>query len=302
MRNRYSPSVDLIGQLESFVSVAETGSFTRGAELRSIPQPVVSRRVAALEKRLGGRLLTRTSRSVELTPFGRSLLPHATDLVAKAHHFVERARAHTVEFVIGMPPEADARALVAARHAAEDAGLALGFVECAPTERAASLGAGSASAALVPCPPDEADMSAVLGAGTAGNALRGRRIHVDQLRRHDRHERPGVVHIDAEDDVPWVRDVVRRAARSAGLRPDQVDVGSARTAALTAAYEYADVIVCTQVWAARNDLRWRQLAGVDVRRSYTIALPSGATPPEGFESAIPALARAVGLEPTREIA
>ena len=293
--------MDLVGQLESFVAVAESGSFTRGAELRGIPQPVVSRRVAALEKRLGGRLLTRTSRSVELTPLGRSVLPHASDLVAKAEHLVELGRSHTVEFVISVPSEVDARALVAARHAAEEGALALGFLECTPDERAATIATGRASAALVPSPLDESQMSAVLGAGTANDALRGRRVHLDQLRRRERSARPGVVHVDAEDDVPWVRDVVRRASRSAGLRPDQVEIGSSRTAALTAAFEYADVIVCTEAWAARNDLRWRELADVELRRSYAVALPPGGSLPAGFEDAIPALARAVGLEPMREV-
>ena len=294
--------MDLVSQLDAFVAVAESESFTRGADVCGVPQPVVSRRVAALEKRLGGRLLSRTSRSVELTPLGRSILPHAADLVAKAEHLQELARSHSAEFGLGVPAEADARALVAARHAAETAGLALEFTEGPADERAALVTAGRVSAALVPCPPDEAWMSAPLGAGTASDDLRGRRIHLDQLRRRDRTQRPGRVHVDAEDDVPWVRDVVRRAARGAGLRPDQVTVGSSRTTVLTASYEHGDVIICTQAWATRNDVHWRELAGVELRRSYAIALPPGTSVPHGVESAAPALARAVGLEPVRVVA
>ena len=42
-----------------------------------MPQPVVSRRVAALERRLGGALLERSTRSVTLTELGQRVLPHA---------------------------------------------------------------------------------------------------------------------------------------------------------------------------------------------------------------------------------
>lgn len=302
MRSRYSPSVDLMGQLESFVAVADTGSFTRGAELRGTPQPVISRRIAALEKRIGGRVLNRTSRSVELTSLGRTLLPHAADLVARAEHLLEVAKSHAAEFVIAMPPHADARALVAARNAAQPDGLALGFWELSPTERADAVTTGKIPAALLPCPPDEAVMSAPLGAGTANSALRGRRLHLDQLRRRGPTDRAGTVYLDAEDDVPWVRDLVIRAARSAGLGPDQVVVGAPRTTALTAAYEYADAIVCTAPWAARHDLRWRAFGDLELERSYTLELATGMRPPPGLDGAVPALARAVGLAPIREAA
>ena len=302
MRFGYSPSVDLMAQLEAFVAVAESGSFTRGAEVRGVPQPVVSRRVAALEKRLGGRLLSRTSRSVELTPLGSTLLPHAIDLAARVEHLLDVAASHAAEFVIGTPPDTDARALVAARRAADEGGLALGFWESSRSERADALAAGRIRAAFLPSPPDEAQMSAILGAGTAGAALRGRRVHVDQLRRRGSTERAGTLYLDAEDDVPWVRDVIVRAARSAGLRTDQIVVGASRTTALTAAYEYDDVIACTASWAAQHDLRWRELGGIDVQRSYAIVGPPGTHLPAVIGRAIPALARAVGLEPTRELA
>lgn len=144
-------------------------------------------------------------------------------------------------------------------------------------------------------------MSGDLGAGTAAGELRGRRFHLDQLRRRGASERVGTVYVDAEDDVPWVRDVLVRAARSAGLRPDQVAVGASRTTALTAAYEYADAIVCTASWAARHDLRWREFGDLDVRRSYAVAVPPGTRVPPGIDRAIPALARAVGLEPIGEV-
>ena len=44
--------MDLIEALRSFQAVAEERSFTRGAERCGQPQPVASRRIAALEERL----------------------------------------------------------------------------------------------------------------------------------------------------------------------------------------------------------------------------------------------------------
>lgn len=297
MRDRYSPSVDLLSHLDAFVAVADAGSFTRGADACGVPQPVVSRRVSALEKHLGGRLLRRTSRSVELTSLGRTLLPYASDLVARADHLVEVARAHATDYVVALPRDADPRALVAAKRAAEDTQLALGFVEDDPAGRTAALAAGRVAAALTASPPDAASLGGPLGAGTATDELRGRRVHLDQLRRRDPDARPRVLHLDAEDDVPWVRDPVRRAAGAAGLRPDQVLVGTGRTDALTAAHEHGDVLLCTRAWATRQDLRWRDLAGVDVARSYAFLQPSGARgTPMALQAALPALARAVGLD------
>ncbi|MFT4510653.1 LysR substrate-binding domain-containing protein [Caballeronia sp. 15711] len=71
-------------ELEVFLCVAELGSFTRSAERLGRPKSTVSRAVAALEARLGERLLERSSRSVRLTDAGRDLLarakPHVTEL------------------------------------------------------------------------------------------------------------------------------------------------------------------------------------------------------------------------------
>lgn len=60
-----------------FASVAELGSFSRAAEKLGWPKSTVSRRLAALEQRLGERVLLRTTRRQTLTEFGRELLEHA---------------------------------------------------------------------------------------------------------------------------------------------------------------------------------------------------------------------------------
>jgi DNA-binding transcriptional LysR family regulator len=54
-----------------FASVVEAGSFTAAARLLAMPKTTVSRRIAALEREVGVRLLQRTTRSLNLTDAGR---------------------------------------------------------------------------------------------------------------------------------------------------------------------------------------------------------------------------------------
>jgi DNA-binding transcriptional LysR family regulator len=74
-----------------FARIAEAGSFSRAAERVGLPKSTVSRRLAALEDRLGERLMIRTTRRLALTDFGRELLEHARQVAAE----VESARALT---------------------------------------------------------------------------------------------------------------------------------------------------------------------------------------------------------------
>lgn len=62
------------GQLKTFVAVAQTRSFARGAEALGLTASAVSQSVRVLEERLGVRLLNRTTRSVALTDAGVTLL------------------------------------------------------------------------------------------------------------------------------------------------------------------------------------------------------------------------------------
>lgn len=64
-----------------FARVAELGSFSRAADRMGLPKSSVSRRLAALEQRLGERLLLRTTRRQMLTEFGQQLLEHAKQVV-----------------------------------------------------------------------------------------------------------------------------------------------------------------------------------------------------------------------------
>lgn len=69
--------------LALFAQVVEAGSFTAAASRLGCPKSTVSRRLSALEARLGERLLQRTTRRLSLTELGTAVLEHARQVVAE---------------------------------------------------------------------------------------------------------------------------------------------------------------------------------------------------------------------------
>ncbi len=67
-----------------YVAVAEEESFAGGARRLGMSPPAVTRAVAALEGRLGVKLLTRTTRFVRATDAGQRYLEHARRIIADA--------------------------------------------------------------------------------------------------------------------------------------------------------------------------------------------------------------------------
>ncbi len=61
-------------QIESFINVASRGSLSAAARLEGVTPAVISRRIDALEARLGVRLLVRTTRRLSLTFEGSAFL------------------------------------------------------------------------------------------------------------------------------------------------------------------------------------------------------------------------------------
>lgn len=67
--------------LEDFVSLAETRSFSRSAQLRHVTQPAFSRRIQALEAWTGIDLVDRSSYPTRLTPAGETFLAQAHEVL-----------------------------------------------------------------------------------------------------------------------------------------------------------------------------------------------------------------------------
>jgi len=73
---------DRFVSLQLFVRVARAGGFAVAAREMGISQPTASRMVAALEQKVGVRLLTRTTRAVSLTEAGTEYLARAEAILA----------------------------------------------------------------------------------------------------------------------------------------------------------------------------------------------------------------------------
>lgn len=99
--------MDLINSLQSFLRVAETGSFSAVAAQRGVTQPAISRQVSALEEYLGAQLVQRSTQAVTLTEEGRNLLTPAQELVDAAEgirHMTGRGLREPVGAVrVGLP-------------------------------------------------------------------------------------------------------------------------------------------------------------------------------------------------------
>lgn len=62
-----------------FVVLAETLHYANAAEKLYTTQSTLSKHIQAMEKELGAQLFVRGYHKLELTPFGRVMLPYAYD-------------------------------------------------------------------------------------------------------------------------------------------------------------------------------------------------------------------------------
>lgn len=67
--------------LEDFISLSETRSFSRSAQLRHVTQPAFSRRIQSLESWAGTDLIDRSSYPTRLTPAGETLYSQALEML-----------------------------------------------------------------------------------------------------------------------------------------------------------------------------------------------------------------------------
>jgi DNA-binding transcriptional LysR family regulator len=84
--------MDRLRDMELFVRVVETGSFSAAARHLKIGQPTISKAVATLEDRLGARLLVRSTRRLRPTEAGTAFYERAIRALAEANEAEAAAR------------------------------------------------------------------------------------------------------------------------------------------------------------------------------------------------------------------
>jgi DNA-binding transcriptional LysR family regulator len=106
---------DRLLQLSLFVRTVESGSFSKTAREFGLSQPSVSRAIAALERRLGVKLLVRTTRQISATDAGEALLGQARDAllaIDEAENAARGADRLSGLLRVALPPEYGVRRIV----------------------------------------------------------------------------------------------------------------------------------------------------------------------------------------------
>ena len=80
-------------QLAYFLNIAEAGSLSQAALQLQVSQSMLSRGIQQFEGDLGHRLFHRTGRGMQLTEFGRHMLPLAQQATMELTRFAHEAKA-----------------------------------------------------------------------------------------------------------------------------------------------------------------------------------------------------------------
>ena len=89
--------MDKFTNLEAFAAVVEAGTFSAAGERLGVAKSVVSRRISQLERRLGSRLLHRTTRRLALTDTGRNFYQRAVQILADIDDAEQSVTEETLE-------------------------------------------------------------------------------------------------------------------------------------------------------------------------------------------------------------
>ena len=79
-------------QLDTFIRVADLGSFGKAAEAMYISSPAIIQQINLLEEGCGFKLFVRSNHGVKLTPAGRSLYEDAKTLIRLSEDALNKAR------------------------------------------------------------------------------------------------------------------------------------------------------------------------------------------------------------------
>lgn len=74
--------MDRFSEMRAFVEVVKAGAFVKGAEALNLSKAAISRQIGDLERRLGTRLIHRTTRRLSVTEEGQRFYEQAKELLA----------------------------------------------------------------------------------------------------------------------------------------------------------------------------------------------------------------------------
>ena len=155
-------------ELRYFAVLCEELHFGRAAERLHISQSPLSQAIAQLERKLGTRLLDRSSRHVELTPAGAVLLRHSRRLLREAQDAVGATRragaGETGSLRIAVGPVPRDAVLPALRHALDERlpTLTIDVWEIDGDQIADAVVRGAADVGLMLCAPERDDLDSKL--------------------------------------------------------------------------------------------------------------------------------------------
>jgi DNA-binding transcriptional LysR family regulator len=270
-------------ELRYFVVLCEELHFGRAAERLHISQSPLSQAIAQLERKLGTRLLDRSSRHVQVTDAGNVLVHHARRLLFEADDAVGATRragsgeSGSLQLAVG-PVSRDA-VLPGLRHALDERlpGLTVEVVEVAGDDVIESVLRGGADAGLVLNPPARDDIAAV--------PLRRDSAVAMMLRGHplSSQERVTVEELAEHTLVLWPRNTSRGAHDAVlelfhGHRPAAMRVAEPHSGAVWDAMHADGFAVVPTSSAVGGDFVAVPITGAGV--DFTMSLVwSNATPP-----------------------
>lgn len=282
-----------LDQLESFVTVARLGNFTRAADQLYLAQPTLSRQITALETDLGAALFHRSRGGSTLTAAGESLLPLARRMLADAEsvrrELAELAGLQRGRVRLGATPTL-CISLVAevllAFHGAHP------HIELHLSERGSrglldELASGELDLALITTSDTSAaaerfvvspllvEELVVISAASSQPATRDASLELSDIARL-----PLITFSKSYD----LRETTDAAFRAAGLTPDVVLEGAEMDAVLRFVERGLGVaIVPALVLVDRPGLRSTRIRGSELTRTISLARPTDVEPTAAVE-------------------
>ena len=277
-----------IRELECFLVLAEELHFGRAGERLFISQSRVSQLLRSLERRVGARLVDRTSRRVGLTPFGEefaaSLRPAYEALAAT----VDRARAAAREEAVRIRVGFQGLIYAGVAEAVVDfhgrfPGHRVDLTEIPLSDPFGALRAGELEAAVVLLPVEEPDLRVLarlpdqrqMVAVQAGNALSGRETVAAE-------ELAGLSLVPLSGDAPdyWKRAQSPVATPRGRPIPQESGVSTLQEGLTRVASGLGAMMLCeaTAEHNRRDDVAYVPVDGMPPSRLALVGRADGGTP------------------------